>query len=93
MAASDLAVAVRVRIHMRWASFLLALSNSRAECLVAFAFIAGWLLLSAGIAALTSPVAWLFSLGLLGISLGGWKVFWRLITAGLYALTREDADA
>lgn len=62
------------------------------ETLTATAFIGGWLLITAGIAALTSRVAWLFSLGVLLISLGGWRLLWRMATDGLYALTREERD-
>jgi hypothetical protein len=67
-----------------------ALWTARAECLMALAFVGGWLLVTAGIAALTSRIAWLFSLGLLAISLGGWKPFARFVYAGLYVLTREE---
>lgn len=60
--------------------------------LTAGAFIGGWSLITQGVAALTSPLAWLFSGGVLLISLGGWKLFWALVTNGLYSLTREPSD-
>jgi hypothetical protein len=58
------------------------------EILTTGALLGGWLLLTMGAVALTSRVAWLFSGGLLLLSLGGWKLLWALISNGLYALTR-----
>lgn len=58
------------------------------EILTTAALLGGWLLLTLGVVALTSPLAWLFSGGLLLISLAGWKLLWRLATDGLYTLTR-----
>lgn len=63
------------------------------ELLTAAVFVAGWALLTAGVVALTSPIAWLFGAGLLLISLGGWRLLITLVVHGLYALTREDGDA
>jgi hypothetical protein len=60
-----------------------------AEVLETIAILAGWGFLTAGIAALTSPIAWLFSLGLLGLCLAGIKYVGVLAWEGLYALTRE----
>jgi hypothetical protein len=60
-----------------------------AESLTALAFLAGWCALTAGVVALTSPLAWVFSLGLLLISAGGWRVFALIAWDGLYVLTRE----
>lgn len=82
----------RARAQQFAAVVVASLVAARAELLTALTFVAGWLLITAGVAALTSAVAWYFSLGLLAISLGGWKVLWRLALDGLYALTRANAD-
>ena len=58
------------------------------EVLTALAFLGGWALLTLGVVALTSPLAWLFSGGLLAISLGGWKLFYVFVRDGLYVLTK-----
>lgn len=58
------------------------------EILTAGAFLGGWLLVTAGVVRLTSPVAWVFSGGLLLLSLGGWKLLWVLVRDGLYVLTQ-----
>jgi hypothetical protein len=83
----DLTVRVRV-VGVGLAKLLMALRLAFPEILTAGAFVGGWALLTAGVAALTSSLAWLFSGGLLLISLGGWKLLWKLATSGLYALTR-----
>ncbi len=64
------------------------IKRARAELLTGATLVVGWLLVTAGVAALTSPRAWLFSLGLLCISLGGWRMLWQIASAGLYTLTR-----
>jgi hypothetical protein len=69
---------------------VIVLRRSLAEVLTALAFVAGWLLVTAGIARLTSPIAWLFSIGILSISLGGWKLLAQFVWNGLYALTRDS---
>jgi hypothetical protein len=58
------------------------------ELLTATTLLGGWALITAAIAALTSPLAWLFSGGLLLISLGGWKLLWALASNGLYTLIK-----
>jgi hypothetical protein len=58
------------------------------ELLTTAALLGGWTLITAAIAALTSPLAWLFSGGLLLISLGGWKLLWALASNGLYTLIK-----
>lgn len=77
----------------RLADWLRALGRAvvatRAEWLTAAAFLAGWGLVTAFVAALTAPLAWLLSLGLLAFSLGGWRLAWTIATRGLYTLTRE----
>jgi hypothetical protein len=69
---------------------VVALRASLAEILTALTFVVGWLLITAGVAHLTSPVAWYFSLGLLALSLGGWKLLGQFVWNGLYALTRDS---
>lgn len=59
------------------------------ETLTALAFVAGWTLVTMGVVALTSSLAWLFSGGLLLISLGGWRLFYIFIRDGLYVLTGQ----
>lgn len=51
----------------------------------------GWLLVTAGIAHLTAPVTWYFSLGLLALSLGGWKVLIGIALNGIGALSDGEA--
>lgn len=60
------------------------------EILTAGALLGGWSLVTLGIALLTSPLAWLFSGGLLLLSLSGWKLLYVLARDGLYALTRDN---
>jgi hypothetical protein len=60
------------------------------EGLTALAFVGGWTLITAGVVALSSPLAWLFSGGLLAISLGGWKLFYIFVRDGLYLLTQAS---
>lgn len=69
---------------------VVAVRASLAEILTAMTFVVGWLLITAGIAHLTSPIAWYFSLGLLALSLGGWKLLAQFVWNGLYALTRDS---
>jgi hypothetical protein len=70
---------LRVLVHVRVAL---------PEILTTAALLGGWALITAAIAALTSPLAWLFSGGLLLISLGGWKLLWALASNGLYTLIK-----
>jgi len=55
----------------------------------ALAIVAGWALLTAGIAALLVPEVWLISAGVLLLSLAGWGHLRVLFGAGLYALWRR----
>ena len=74
-------------------AFRAALSVT-AEILVAFALLGGWALLTWGIARLTSNDAWIFSGGLLLLSLTGWRLIAKVFSAGLYDLSRpESSDA
>jgi hypothetical protein len=62
----------------------------RAEIATALAFLAGWTLITRGVAAVTSPLAWTFSAGLLCLSLGGWRLLRVVVVEGMYALTRKQ---
>lgn len=60
----------------------------RAELLTSAALLAGWALLTWGVALLTSPKVWPLSAGLLLLSLCGWRFLGAIAWAGLYTLTR-----
>jgi hypothetical protein len=60
----------------------------RAEIGAALLLIAGWTLLTAGIAQLLHRSPWLFSAGLFAMTLFGWKYLYTIGRDGLYALTR-----
>ena len=66
-----------------------------AEILVAIAFLGGWTLLTWGVARLTSQDAWIFSGGLLLLSLVGWRLMLTIAVAGFYDLmgSPESDDA
>jgi hypothetical protein len=93
----NLTVALRgswpFRLYMAVLKARVVVRVSLPEILTTAALLGGWLLLTLGVVALTSPVAWLFSGGLLLLSLGGWKLAWALVTNGLYALTRPEKAA
>jgi hypothetical protein len=74
--------AVRAQLAVVWAL--------RAELLVAACFLAGWALVTVGIAAYTSPRVWPLSLGLLLLSLCGWKWLWSFVGVGLYTLIEQE---
>lgn len=65
----------------------------RAEILLSLAVVAGWLLLTWGVALLTTWKVWPISTGLLLLSCGGWRLLWTVASYGLYGLTREKTDA
>lgn len=74
-----------------WLAVVVAGARARkraAELLTAVAVLAGWAFLTSAVAALTSPLAWRFSIGVLCLSLAGWKFIYQLASSGLYALSR-----
>lgn len=71
-------------IRSTWAKIVAA----RAELLTAGAMVSGWMLVTYGVVVLTAPIAWAFSLGVLLLSLAGWRLLWRIVSDGLYDLTR-----
>ena len=71
---------------------LARLQRLRAELLTALALLGGWLLVTWGVAALTHWAAWPISLGILSVSLGGWRFAWTVARDGLYTLTRDPSD-
>lgn len=77
----------------RWRGALAALAALPwAEIATGAAFVAGWLLVTWGVASLTAWEAWPISIGLLLISSGGWKLLRRFATDGLYDLMGERKD-
>jgi protein-S-isoprenylcysteine O-methyltransferase Ste14 len=80
------------RVRSTAADSWAAVAKARAEILTVASFLIGWALLTKGVAALTAPVAWTFSTGLLLLSLCGWKFLWAVMSAGLYTLTREGDE-
>ena len=69
------------------------------EVLTAAAFVAGWLLITAGVAAIADALPWWIaaavaravwrvSLGGLALSLGGWKLLRQFVVDGLYSLAK-----
>jgi uncharacterized membrane protein len=63
------------------------------EILTATAFIAGWLLITKGVADLTRREAWFISIGLLLLSLCGWSLIRTIVTRGLYLLSVKRRDS
>jgi hypothetical protein len=61
----------------------------KAEILTSIAAIAGWFFLTSAIADLwRAGVVWRISLGLFFLSLTGWRLLQRIVSHGLYKLTR-----
>ena len=56
------------------------------------AALGGWAFVTAGVAAVTSNVAWLFSAGVLLLSLCGFQLLWTVAKAGLYVLSRSGNE-
>jgi hypothetical protein len=73
----------------RLTAFRMRIAASGAELGTAACLILGWLFLTAGVAHLTAPVAWLFSAGLLLLSAVGWRLLATLAWVGLYDLTHR----
>lgn len=83
--------AVLYVVRRRASRALADLSAARAEIAAGSALIAGWLCITAGLAALLPRgQVWLFSAGLLLLSLFGWKFLWLVASKGLYKLNAED---
>ena len=62
---------------------------ARAVVLHVAAILAGWALLTWGVARLLVPEVWLISGGLFLLSVAGWGHLRTLIGAGVYALSRR----
>lgn len=62
------------------------------EILISFSAVAGWALLTASVANVLPDAGarsvWFASTGLFLLSLCGWKFLRKIVTDGLYALTR-----
>lgn len=72
---------------------LRALGSGLPEILTASAFVAGWLLITKGIADLTRPQVWPISIGLLLLSLCGWSLIRTIFVRGLYLLNVKERGA
>lgn len=80
------------RIEARTRRAIDAIAQVRAELLQALALLAGWLMVTIGVVDLTAPIAWSFSVGVLLLSIVGWKFVGVLFWRGLYALTRGEDE-
>jgi hypothetical protein len=67
-----------------------AVWGARAEVLLTGAALGGWYALTYGLAGLLGTKVWPLSVGVLLLSGCGWKLLWRIVTDGLYDLTREE---
>ena len=63
----------------------------RAEILLSLALLGGWGMVTWGVAELTTPKVWPISIGLLLLSVCGWRLLWTVFSHGLYSLTREES--
>lgn len=61
-----------------------------AEILTAVVAVAGWLLVTWGLAELLTVWVWPISLGALLLGLTGWRFVWRLLVDGFYVLTKRE---
>jgi hypothetical protein len=59
----------------------------------ALAALLGWAALTAGLVQLTHPAVGLVSVGLLLLSLTGWRLVWTVMREGLYRLTEEPDES
>jgi hypothetical protein len=66
----------------------------RAEILTAMAWLLGWALVTWGGGSIVrgeyEAAVWRVSLGLILVSLGGWRLLYVVVRDGLYTLTRDD---
>lgn len=69
-----------MRRTLRW------MLRHAAELLTGTAWLVGWILCTA---AVERRSLWLGSLGLLSVSLGGWRLLFVIVRDGLYTLTRD----
>lgn len=83
---------IRARVSALLVSGKAFTLRARAELLTGAAFVGGWLLVTWGVAELTTRRIWPISLGVLLLSAGGWALLWEVIREGLYTLTRPPKD-
>ena len=74
----------------RFRNALRATLSLWAEITVSIALLGGWTLLTWGIARLTSTDAWIFSGGVLLLSLIGWQPILTLVIKGLKGVSEAD---
>lgn len=80
----------RDRARAAWHRFRAAVGGTRAEITVAAALLAGWALVTHGVAQLLPRgQVWSLSTGLLLLSLVGWRFLWTVASAGLYTLSMK----
>ena len=79
-----------------WGAIAGAVRRGFAEACVTLAIVAGWMLVTYGVAAVLwaplRPAVWPVSAGLFLLSLAGWRFLGRLAGYGLYALTRDPEE-
>lgn len=63
-----------------------------AELLLTAAALGGWTLLTRTVAGWLGPEVWSVSVGVLLLSLCGWRYLGTVAIHGLYVLSREEAD-
>lgn len=87
--------AMKVATLVVFGNAIAALWDLRAELLASLALLAGWLLITHSLT-LMAPAwfdqIWALSIGVLLVSLAGWRLLWAIATTGLYALTREKGE-
>ena len=82
---------------LQWANRHLAVAAAaawagRAEFLQAVVLLLGWMLVTRAIAQLTSPTVWDISIGVLLLSICGWKFLGLLFWRGIYSITQDKRD-
>lgn len=78
----------RDRALAAWHRLHAAVIGARAEIAVGVALLAGWALVTHGVAELLPRgQVWSLSTGFLLLSLVGWRFLWTVVSAGLYTLS------
>jgi hypothetical protein len=83
---AKLSAKVRARIN----SAATQVRKAKAEILVACAIVGGWASLTSAVAIYIRPaVTWRVSIAVLLFSLAGWRFVGRIVSQGLYKLSRD----
>ena len=81
------------RVERRVAAVIAAVWDGRAELVQAVVLLLGWVLVTRAIAQLTRPtVVWDISIGVLLLSICGWKFLGLLFWRGLYSINQDKRD-